>query len=259
MRRSMHAEIFFPLLWREISARYRGAIFGAFWSLATPLAQLLAYSIVFGVVFRVRWPGADEGLGEFSTFLFIGLLVHGVIAEAATKSVGVIYGNAVFVRKVVFPLGVLPSVAATGAFCNFFAGICILLVFRGWLGEIHLSWIFLPLFVLPLWLLAIGVAWLLAALGVFFRDLAHIMPLFLMFLMYVSPIFYPLEMVPEAWRWIVLLNPLTELIDGIRHILLLGTYPNWEVLFRQIILAAGVALFGWGIFARLKPSFADTV
>ena len=250
------------LTWREISGRYRGSWLGLAWSILTPLLMLAVYTFVFSVVFEARWSAAvvPGGKFDFALFVFVGVVLHGVLAEAITRSPGTVLGNANYVKKVIFPLELLP-VTVVGAACfQALVALSILLVAVVLLGGgLHLSALWLPVLVLPLVLLALGLAWGLAALGVFLRDTGQVTGVLAMVLMFLAPVFYPVTALPEELRGWLYLNPLTFVIEQVRVVLFAGQSPDLTMLGLYTAIAVVVAQLGYGFFQKSRNGFADVL
>lgn len=243
---------------RDLSLRYRGSVLGAVWSLLNPLSLLVLFSFVFGVVLNARWgvtPGAN-----FSLILFAGLIPFIFLSESITRAPTLILENSNYVKKVVFPLELLPFVITGGAAVNLCIALFILLLGQLWvMGGITYNWIFVPLVITPLAMLATGVVMLMSSLGVFIRDLAQMTSVITMFLMYMSPILFPISMVPPAYRWILSLNPLTVPVTQLRQITLEGRPPDWTELGIYYLVAYAVLVVGFWWFWRSKKGFADVI
>jgi lipopolysaccharide transport system permease protein len=244
---------------REILDRYRGSVLGLLWSFFHPVAMLAIYTFVFSVVLRTTWPSSGGTL-EYALNLFAGLIVFSLFAEPVTRAPSLILQNANLVKKVVFPLEVIPWVAMASSAFHAIVSYAVLLA-AAWIvtGRLHPAAFLVPVLVLPVILLALGLAWFLASMGVFLRDLAHTVGLAVTALMFVSPVFYPLAAIPEAARRVLALNPLAPLIEQARAMALLGTMPDaahWLGLLAASVLAAWAGLW-W--FMRTKHAFADVV
>lgn len=244
---------------RDIAAKFRGSVLGVAWVVINPLIMLAVYSFVFRQVLAVRWGEGTTGT-DFVLMLFTGLILFGFLSECLTRAPGVMLENTAFIKKVVFPLEVLPAVAVASAGVTFVVGLATLLVFRLALtGTIGWTTLFiLPVFA-PLALFGLGVSWLLASLGVFLRDLKQFMGGFALMLMFMSPIFFPLDAIPPDFQPIYLANPLTTLIEQARNVLIRDLPPDWSVLSA---LTLGAWLFSWLAllwFRRTQRGFADVV
>jgi lipopolysaccharide transport system permease protein len=264
--------VFIPGLWsqrhlvtqltrREVTGRYRSSVLGVFWSFVTPLVTLALYTFVFGIVFKARWPGVGTGnLSEFGLMLFAGMTAFAVFNESLTRSATLVSSSPNFVKKVVFPLEVL-AVSVLGA-ALFHASISVLILTfarQFVLGSMTWTVVLVPVVLLPVVLLSLGVSWLLASLGVFFRDLVHTVTLISQALLLTTPIFYPAEAVPEPFRTIVGYNPLTPIVENMRRVSVVGVPPDWEGLGISILVGLLVLSAGHAWFAATKQAFADVI
>ena len=247
------------LIKREFSGRYHGSFGGVFWSFVQPLFLLLVYTIAFGVVFKARW-GFSGGTSEYALMLFAGLIIFDAFAECLSKAPGLIVGNSNYVKKIVFPLEMLSWVTALVALAHVAIGVCVWL-----LGYVLLfGWpqptvLFFPLVLACCFPMLLGIGWLVSALGVMLRDTAQVMAMFAHSLLFLTPIFFSLDVVPESYRRILLLNPLTFLIEQFRRILFRGEMPDWLGIFEYFVIAILFALTCRIIFRYLRPAFADLV
>lgn len=245
---------------RDIVERYRGSSGGLVWSLITPLAMLAIYTFVFGVIFNARWAGRDVSRVDFALLLFTGLLAFGIFGEVAQRAPALIASRPNFVKKIVFPLELMPVVSIVNALFHFAAGFAILL-FSCLLVYGALPWtvVLAPLTLVPVVLLSLGTAWLLSSLGVFVPDLRHAMPFVSTAIMFLTPVFYPVTQVPGLFREVMYWNPLTIPVENLRAVTIFGEQPGWIELAAS---TAGTALFAalcflW--FQRARRHFADVL
>lgn len=247
------------LVIREIQSRYRGTFFGFAWLIAYPVLMMGVYSFVFGGVFKSRWMNQGS-MGEFVIMLFCGLIIFTIFSEVANRAPSMITGNPNYVKKVVFPIELLPLVSLGAAFFNSiisFAILCLLILIVNF--DIPWTAAIAPLILLPLLLMTAGVSWGLAALGVFFRDLSQIVGIVTSMMLFLSPVFFAVSSAPEAARWLLNFNPLTYPIEEMRHVLIMGQYPNWGHLGAYLVSAMAVAWAGLWVFQRSRPAFADVL
>lgn len=249
------------LVKRDVVGRYRGSFLGLVWSFLHPLFMLMVYLFVFGIVFQIKWGiDTDTGEKEFAVILFSGIILHALLAECLVRSPGIIVTNTQFVKKIVFPLEVLPVMIVSTAVFHFVIGFILLSVFNLLAHEVlYLTSLLFPVVVLPLVLLALGISWLLAATGVFVRDIGHVTGILATMLLFLCPIFYPLERVPEEVRWLLFLNPLTLVVDQLRAIVIFGNWPDWGALLIYYIVAFSVFWLGYRWFDRTRAGFADVL
>jgi lipopolysaccharide transport system permease protein len=248
---------------REVVARYRGTVIGLAWSFVNPVLLLLVYTFVFTVVFKARWGETKLAIvndGGFAIMIFAGMIVHALFSECFIRSPGLITGNANFVKRVVFPLEVLSWVAIGSA--TFHAAVSLLVLLGGqllWTGHIPLTAILVPLVYLPLIILTLGLSWFVSASGVYFRDLSQVSGFISTILLFLSPVFYPLSSIPEAYRWAFYLNPLTFIIESSRELLLFGQLPSASELGAYYLVSVGVAWLGFAWFQKTRRGFADVI
>ncbi len=247
---------------REIAGRYRGSALGLLWSLLTPLFMLAIYTFTFGTVFRSRWAGASENAstGEFAIILFAGLIVFQLFSEVVTRAPNLILANANYVKKVIFPLQILPLVAMGSAL--FQAGVSLIVLFAFQLairGSIPLTVLWLPVVLAPFCLLILGLAWFLASLGTYYRDVNQFLGTLITAIMFLSPIFFPLSALP-AWLqpWLIA-NPVAFPVEQARGVLIFGQLPNFLGLALYSVIAAAIAWAGYLWFQKTRKGFADVL
>jgi lipopolysaccharide transport system permease protein len=249
------------LIRRDVIGRYKGSIMGVAWSFFTPLLMLAVYTFIFSVVFKARWAdGGEQSNTGFAIVMFAGMIVHGLFAEALNRAPGLILSNVNYVKKVVFPLEILPVVAIgaslfhTSISLGVLLGACAL-----YKGFVHWTAIFVPFVFLPLAILSLGLAWMLASLGVFLRDVGQTIGLITTVMLFLSPVFYPLTAVPETFRPVIMANPLTFIMGQARAVLIWGRLPDWEGLAIYTLAATAVAWAGYAWFQKTRKGFADVL
>jgi lipopolysaccharide transport system permease protein len=248
------------MCWRDISSRYRESILGSIWAVINPLLMLSIYTFVFGFVLKSRWPGQGDNKMLFSVTLFAGLIVHGVFAETASRSTTIIPENANYVKKVVFPLEILPLTVLGSSAFHAGVSLCLLLVANALVGTgLHWTIVLLPIVIAPILLATAGLAWILASLGVYLRDASQIVTFVVALMMYLSPVFYPLTSFPERYRWLLYLNPLTLPIEQVRDLVIRGVSPSWAGVAVIYVIALVVMGGGLWFFERSRVGFADVV
>ena len=248
------------LIQREVLGRYRGSVMGLLWSFFNPVLMLLIYTFVFSVVFKIRWAGGSDSKVEFALVLFSGLIVFSLFSECFNRSPSLILSNVNYVKKVVFPLEILPWVALGSALFHALVSIGVwLIAYLIFFGEPHLTVLLLPLVLLPLLFFIMGVSWGLASLGVYLRDVTQFVGIATTVLMFISPIFFPASALPEEYRPILLLNPLAVPIEQAREVLFWGTVPNVALWLAYLVGAAVVAWLGFAWFQKTRRGFADVL
>jgi lipopolysaccharide transport system permease protein len=265
MARSLwrHRELTLQLAQREIIARYKHSWLGLLWTVITPLILLAIYTFVFAVVLKARWGavGTEESRGVFALTMFCGILVYNLFTEVINQAPTVIVDNANYVKRVVFPLEVFVVAGLLVALFNLLVGSAVWLV--GW-GLIMQSWPnwtaiwFLPVLV-PVALTTAGLAWVLASVGVFVRDVGHAVVLVTQLLFFATPIFYPISRVPEKFQLVMKLNPLTHAVEDARRVLMYGGHPDWPSWAVLVVVSGVVALLGYAFFMKSKRAFADVL
>jgi len=255
-----HRALLITMLKREIAARYRGSVLGMFWSVFQPLFMLGLYSFVFALGFKARWSEGDGSVSSYVLVLFAGLLVFNFFAECFNRAPTLILGNANFVKKVVFPLETLSVISVAAAFFQFFINLGVWIVFYLFLqGAPHATLLLLPVVILPVGIFALGFSWFLSALGVYLRDTVQVVGLLSSLLMFVSPVFYSIDQLPERFRTLLWLNPITFGVVQAREVLLWGRGPDWG--FYMIYVASSLLFaqvsFAW--FQKVRKGFADVL
>jgi len=245
---------------REVIGRYRGSVLGLLWSFFNPMLMLAIYTFVFSVVFKARWGSGGESRFEFALILFAGLIVFNIFSECVNRAPSLIVGNVNYVKKVVFPLEILPLVTMGAALFHGIVSLGVLIIFYVLVSSsVQLTVVFAPLVILPLLLMTLGISWFLASFGVFVRDVAQAIGMLTTVLMFLSPIFFPVSMLPEKYRIFMYLNPLTFIIEQMRDVLLWGRLPSWSGWCLTMALGIGVAWLGLVWFQKTRRGFSDVL
>ena len=255
-----HPNLLWQLSKRGILSRYRGSVLGMFWSLLTPLLMLLVYTFVFSVVFQAKWnhPGAEDA--NFGVILFSGMIIHALFAEPMVLSASSITGNTQYVKKVVFPLEIMAWSTVVVAAFQALVSFMILILFMLISGmSLHATLFLFPLVVAPMILFSVGVAWILSSLTVFVRDIGQLVGIAATIALFISPVFYPVDRLPEKWQAAIYLNPISYIVDQMRNIAIYGELPNWGGLLIYTLVAGAVAWLGLTVFQRLRSGFADVL
>lgn len=255
-----HRSLMFEMTRRDVQGRYRGASFGLLWSLISPFLMLIVYTVAFGYILKARWPGTEGNTSDFAMLLFLGLIVHGFFAECLTRAPSLIVGNANLVKKIVFPLDVLPWTVVLSALFHAFTNVLVFLLLNLLLrGEIHATSLLLPIIFAPLALVALGTAWLVSALGVFIRDIGQITGVVATAMLFLSSAIVPVQTLPERYQTIFHYNPLTFVIDEARDVAFFGVLPDWSGLGLYAAGALAFAYAGFALFQKTRAGFADVL
>jgi lipopolysaccharide transport system permease protein len=245
---------------RDVLGRYRGSFMGLLWSFLNPLFMLIVYTFFFSVIFKARWSEGSDSKTEFALILFAGLMVFSVFSECINRAPGVVLGNPNYVKKVVFPLEILPWVNLGSALFHGVISFSVwMLAYLVFFGLPHATVFFLPLILMPLVFFIMGLSWVLASLGVYLRDVAQFVGILTSTLMFLSPIFYPVTAIPERFRGLLYLNPLTPVIEQTREVLYWGKVPNFSLIGIYLIVTIIFAWLGFAWFQKTRKGFADVL
>lgn len=247
---------------REVVGRYKGSAMGLAWSFLNPVFMLVVYTFVFSEIFKSRWGGmgGDESKTQFAVLLFVGLIVLNLFSEVLNRAPGLILSNVNYVKKVVFPIEILPVIVMGATLFHSLVSIGVLLAaFALFNGYLHWTVVFTPFVLLPLVILTLGLSWMLASLGVFLRDVGQTIIIITTVLMFLSPVFYPITAVPEKYRSFIMASPLTFIIEQARAVLIWGHLPNWNGLGIYTIAATAIAWAGHAWFQKTRKGFADVL
>lgn len=256
-----HREMLYQMMKREILSRYRGSFFGIVWSLLTPLILLMTYTYFFSFVFNARWGTDNEtGFGGYAIILFVGLIVHGIFSECINRAPHLVVSNPNYVKKIIFPIEILPWVTLGNAL--FHAGISFLVLLAALIVLGYpLSWtmLYFPMILVPFILMIVGWVWLLSGVGVYFRDIGQATGIITSVLLFVSPIFYSLTILPPKMQLLAQFNPLTLIITELRNVLIFATPPNWQALCIYTLFSFVIAMMGFNAFQKMRQGFADVM
>ncbi len=254
-----HRSLVAELVKREFMGRYRGSFGGMLWAIAQPLFMLAVYTVAFGIIMQARW-GFAGTTKEYALMLFAGLIVYNAFAECMVKAPRLIAANPNFVKKVVFPLEVLPWVMAISAL--FHALIAIAVWVAGYVflyGPPKATLMYFPLVLVAFLPVLLAMGWLLAAVGAIVRDIDQLTGMLAHALLFVTPIFYGVDAAPALLQKALLLNPLTYIVEQMRLVLFIGQPPNLQGLLVYFLLSLAFSWAALSIFRRLRSSFADNV
>lgn len=242
----------------DIKQKYQGSVLGILWSLIVPLMMLAIYTFVFSEIFKTKWEIDTSNKFQFALMLFCGLSIYNMFADVLGRSVGLIVSNQNYVKKVVFPLELLPLVITFSALFNCVISFLVLIVANTILGgTLYLTTLYTPLILLPHVLFCAGIAYLLSAISVYLRDMASFVSVLTMIFMYLTPVFFSLSAIPEAFRKVMMFNAMTYAIENMRNVIIYGISVNWGYFGISCIVSAALFALGWWVFRRVKDGFAD--
>ncbi len=256
-----YRSLIYSLVHRDITMRFRQSAFSFLWLILQPLCLLLVYSFVFQIVMRVRWQDAAfSGTNvPIGLLLFTGLSVYTLFAEALIRCPAIISSNTSYVKKVVFPLALLPMVVVFSALLLAFIALALVVVTSiGLVGHVSMWTPFIALPLVALACMALGVGWYTAALGVYFRDINQLMPFISTILLFTAPICFPKEMVPQKFGPLLQLNPLTVPVEAVRA-MIFGGDIGWEGIAIYCVISLIVMITGYFFFQKLRAGFADVL
>jgi len=255
-----HHELIWRMIKQEIISRYRGSVFGLFWSFVNPLIMLLVYLFVFNIVLKTRFNENSETKAEYALLVFAGFTVFIFFSEIINRSPSLILSNVNFVKKLVFPLEILTYIATGTALFQILINMAILLTANLLIYK-SLPWtlVFFPVILLVLVPFCLGLSWMLASLGTFIRDIGHVVVVSTQVLMFMTPIFYPVDAIPEDFRYYIKLNPLTLIVSEMRSIAIYGNLPNWYGLLIYGICGWLIAWIGFFWFQKTRNGFSNVL
>jgi len=247
---------------REVHGRYRGSLFGVGWSLINPLFMLIVYTFIFSEIFQARWPSGEAGSSkiDFAIIIFSGLIFVSFLSEVLTRSPMLIVANSNYVKKVVFPLEILPLIAVLTALFHSLVSMAVLfaaLILST--GGLNYTVLYLPIIIAPLIIVATGLSWFLASLGVYIRDIGQFVSVVVMLLNFLSPVFYPISAVPEKARFYFMLNPLSITIEQARNVLIYNIAPDFYLIAGYLIFSVAIAWVCFFWFQKTRKGFADVI
>lgn len=252
-----HRYLLGQLVKRDVLLRYRGALFGVLWIFLSPLLMLAIFAFVFGHIFQARWTQQPEGL-PFWLVLYCGLIVFNVFGETVSRAPTAVRSFPAYVKKIIFPVDILPLVPLGAALVHAGFNFLILAAALAWTGKLSAALLLLPLLLIPVVLLAVGAAWFLAAWGVFIKDMSQIVPLFVQMLLFLSPVFYPVSAVPPGLTFLYQANPLGAVIEAVRAAVL-GLPVAWTAWIAALAAGLAAALLGHAFFQHARDEFADAL
>jgi len=255
-----HRHLIGQLTKRDVFGRYRGSLLGLAWTFLNPIFLVIVYTFVFSFVFKARWGSGDDSKTQFALVLFAGITVYNIVAEVVNAAPALLRNNVNYVKKTIFPLEILPCVSLAAAMFHAAGSLVILLLVQLVLGySIPSTAVLLPLVLLPLVLMTLGVAWLLAALGVFLRDIDEVTRMLMSVLLFMSAVFFPITALPERYQVLLQLNPLAFMIEASRMVLFFGTVPNLTLWGGMLVGGVVTAWGGFACFQKMRKAFSDVL
>lgn len=255
-----HHGLVWELVKREFFGRYKGSIIGMAWSLLHPLLMLTVYTLVFSVAFKARWGAGDESKVTFALALFSGMIVYNLFVECLNRAPTLISSKPNYVKKVIFPLEIFPWVILLSALLHFLVSLGILLIFCIAAGiSLNATVLFIPLIILPVILIALGLTWLLASLGVYLRDISQSIGIISTVLLFLSPVFYKTSSFPEKYQIFFALNPVALPIEQLRGVLLFGQPVDWMSWAVSLVVGCIIVYLGFWWFQKSRKGFADVI
>ncbi|HDR9128353.1 TPA: ABC transporter permease [Burkholderia vietnamiensis] len=255
----IHRQLLLQLMRRDIAGRYRGSLFGTIWAFLNPLLMLSLYTVVFGVFLHARWAGASNSL-QFSVVLFAGLIIFNFFAECLNRAPMLICAHVNYVKKVVFPLELLSWMTVGTALFHACVSMLVWIVFAAIVyGTVHWTLVFLPLIFVPLILMTVGISWIVSSFGVYVRDIGQIIGVLTSFIMFLCPIFYAIESLPQAFQALLRANPLTFIVQQARGVMIGGQLPDFQMLAIYIVSSFVFAWLSLAWFQRARDGFADVL
>jgi len=253
-------QIVYYLTRKRIVLRYRGSLLGIFWVLISPALTLVIYTVVFGVMLRARWSSGDTSTTEYALMLYLGLCVYWFVSDCVAEAPNLILNHPNYVKKVVFPLEILPFVSVADALFHTLLRFLVFVIAVSILeGPPPATILLLPLVWIPVCLWTLALCWLLAAAGVFLRDLREVVALALVAMLFLSPIFYSLDNIPDVAAAVMRLNPIVIPVIQVREVAFLGVIPDPATWLKVVGLSAFCARLSYAIFSRSRGMFADVV
>jgi lipopolysaccharide transport system permease protein len=252
--------LIYLLIKREISVRYKGSIFGYFWFFLNHLIFISIYTFVFTRIFDSKWSSSASSGVEFALILFIGLLVFNFFSECITKAPNLIASNPSYVKKIKFPVEVLPIIITSTALFNFIIGLIVwIFIYVAIHHSIHFTALLFPFILIPLYLATLGLVWVLSFVGVFIKDLQYVVGFIMTIFLFLSPVFYPIDTLPEMLKFVFMLNPLTIPIETLRDIFFFGQIPDIYPILIYSFFSLVFFYTGLYFFEKSKKDFSDVI
>lgn len=248
------------LIKQDIQQRYKGSVLGMVWSFMTPIFMLIIYTFVFSEIFQAKWEIDTNDKYEFAMVLFCGLSAFNMIAEVMNRSTSLVKSHINYVKKVIFPLELLPIVIVSTALFNCVISYIILTVAKLVLYRTISFTMYQILFCfIPLILLSLGMGYIISSFAVYLKDLENLISIIVTLLMYGSPVFFSISALPERFRFICEVNPLTYIIENFRRVALYNQNLDIKTWGISTIVSGVICVGGYSIFKRVKGGFADVL
>jgi lipopolysaccharide transport system permease protein len=248
-------ELIYFLAWRDVKVRYKQTLLGVLWAVIQPLFTMMVFVLVFGQLARIPTDGVPAGIFYFSA------LVPWIFFSSTVTNAGMsLVSNSGLLTKIYFPRIILPAAAVLGNLVDFLISSILLIGFMLYY-QVPPSWNFLlwPILVILLTLLAVGLGAFFAALNVKYRDVKYALPFFIQLLLFATPIIYPTSLIPDRFRWLIVLNPLSALVEGFRYVAVPGRTIDWDILWVSVLIICGIFILGVGYFKGTEKVMADLV
>jgi lipopolysaccharide transport system permease protein len=253
-------ELLWELVKRDFIGRYKGSMLGVVWSLFNPLLMLAIYTFVFSMAFKARWGVGEESKVAFAIVLFSGMIIHSFFAECLNRAPSIIISHPQYVKKVVFPLEILPWMSLFSALLHFLVSFGVLLGFCFLAGvTVHIGVLLTPIILFPLILMILGFSWAFASLGVYLRDLSQVISMVSTISLFLAPVFYPIDALPETFRALLIWNPITLPIIQLRDLMLWGKPLQWQDWLISLAIGASICQIGYWWFQKSRRGFADVL
>ncbi len=250
-----YRELFYFLIWRDVKVRYKQTLLGAVWAILQPLLTMIIFTLLFGKLAGIKSDGIP-----YPIFAYAGLLIWTLFANAVTNSGNSLVSSANLITKIYFPRMIIPGAAVGACLVDFAISFVILVPLMIYYGiTVNPTIVMLPALIALATLLAVGVGMWLSALNVKYRDIRYAIPFLIQLWMFASPVIYPVSIVPEKWRWVLMLNPLTGIIENFRIALFADRSFEWKSLAVSAAITLVVLIYSAYSFRRMERGFADIV
>jgi lipopolysaccharide transport system permease protein len=253
-------ELFRAILTRELQVRFRGSVFGWVWAILAPLAMLTVYTLVFSGALRLDAARNEANRFDYAFSIFVGLVVFNFFSEIAYRAPLLLAEHKHIIRRSIFPPQILAWIAVARGGVYMLVALSVLLAGQILINQsIHWSWLALPFVLMPLCLTLLGIVWILSTIGALTSDLNHLIISIIPVAMFATPVFYEASNVPEGWRFLIYLNPLTGIIEMMRAIILRGEWPDALAYASSFVASMLIFYAGRTLFMRKKTILVDII